>query len=311
MSVERESVHQILQNTGQTLSVQFYSGDDAVDPGTVTVTITDADGTAVVTDGATGGSGTNPRTYTLTPAQTANLTQLTAVWTTDDSGSLADNTQVTTYAEVVGDLLFTLYEARQFDGGALANTSTYTDADLIRYRTLIADAFEQRLGYPAGRRYRRVVLDGNGTDELLVRDADGRSVIHLATIRSIEYRDSGETTWTAYTGTELADVLVEPWGRITRETLGVFTKGRRNIRVGFEHGITSQHRYWLELNRAAKLVLRDVAVKSNIDDRATSFTDEYGARTFVVQAGIRGAMYSIPEVNAILNEARERVPAVG
>ena len=313
MSVERYSVADILVNTGHDLSCQWFSGDTAVDPGTVTVTITDADGTAVVTDGATSGSSTNPRTYTLTPAQNASLTSYTAVWTSagDGDAAVVANDKVTTYAEVVGDLLFGLYEARQFDGAALSNQTNYTDAALIEIRALIADEFANRLGYPAGRRYKRVVLDGNGSDELLVKGPDGEAIIHLASIRSIEYRNSGETTWTAYTSAELADVLVDPWGRITRETLGTFVSGRRNIRVGFEHGITSQHRKWAEINRAAKLVLRDLIVKSNIDDRATSFTDEFGSRTFVVQAGVRGAMFSIPEVNAIFNEVAERIPGIG
>ena len=195
MSIERYSVADILKGTGQTISVQWYSDDGVADPGTVTVTITNSDGTAVATDAATNGSGTNPRTYTITPAQAANLTTFTMVWTSAGDGDVAADTTVTTYAEVVGDLLFTLYEARQFDGGAVGNTTTYPDADLVRYRSMIADAFDQRLGYPLGRRYRRVVLDGSGTNELLVCDEDGRSAIYLASIRSIEYRDSGGTTW--------------------------------------------------------------------------------------------------------------------
>lgn len=313
MSVERYSVADILVNTGHTLSCQWYSGDTVVDPGTVTVTITDADGTAVVTAGATSGATTAPRTYTLTPAQNASLTTYTAVWTSagDGDAAVVANSQVTTYAEVVGDLLFGLYEARQFDGAALSNQTIYTDADLIEFRALIADEFANRLGYPAGRRYKRVVVNGNGDDELLITGPDGESIIYLSSIRSISYRTSGTSTWTAYTATELADVLVEPWGRITRETLGTFAAGRQNIRIGFEHGMTSQHRKWPEINRAAKLVLRDLIVKSNIDDRATSFSDEFGSRTFVVTAGIRGAMFSIPEVNAIFAEVAERIPAVG
>lgn len=301
MSVERHSVADILRATPHTLSVQWYQGDDPVDPGTVTVTITNSDGNAVATDAATGGSGTNPRTYSLTPAQTAQLTTLTAVWTSAGDGSLAANTEVTTYAEVVGDLLFTLAEARTFDGGALSDTAKYSDATLIELRAMIADAFALRCGVPFGRRYTRQVLDGSGTSRLMLPH------IHIGDVRSIETRNRGEQTWTAFTADELADVLVDSWGRIERESLGTFPAGRRNVRVGYEHGI---ERVPLEISRAALLVLRDVAVKSNVDDRATSFTDEFGARTFVVQAGVRGALYSIPEVNAILQEHTDRIPGV-
>lgn len=59
-------------------------GEPADPGGTVTVTVTRSDGSAVLTDAATTGEGDAPRSVELTPTDTADLDLLTAVWSVDD-----------------------------------------------------------------------------------------------------------------------------------------------------------------------------------------------------------------------------------
>lgn len=306
-------MQQILVDTPATLSQSWYVDGTIVDPGVVTVTITKSDGTALYTDASTTGSGAAARTRALTTSDTANVDTLTVVWTSPTYGDLVDTVQI------VGALIFTEVEARSFAAKAdessnapLNDATEYPDAKILDVRTEIAQEFRTILGYPVGLHYERSVLDGTGTDELLVRDEHGDSVIHLSSIRSVEYRDSGETTWTAYTAAQLADILVDSWGRITRESLGTFTKGRRNIRVGFEYGISPSHRHWYRIKRAALILALDKLVPSNVGDRAITVTNEFGVTERRSLPGARrDVWYGIPDVDAALAIASERVPGIG
>jgi hypothetical protein len=71
----KTSVQRIVRGRSATLTHTFYSDAAATDPSpdVTTVTITRADGTAVVTAAATTEAGTGVVTYTVTPAQTALL----------------------------------------------------------------------------------------------------------------------------------------------------------------------------------------------------------------------------------------------
>ena len=81
----------------------------ATDPGTVTVTVTRDDGTALVTDAATSGTGSAPRTYTLAATHTQLVDLLTVSWQ-------VSNVEIAeTRCEIVGGYLAPLTEimARQ------------------------------------------------------------------------------------------------------------------------------------------------------------------------------------------------------
>lgn len=289
---------QILQSTPATMSATWYLDGDVTDPGVVEVTVTKIDGTALYTDAATDGTGAAARTLLLSTTDTADLDRLTAVWTSATLG------EITTEAEIVGDLLFTEAEARGFDKVQLANASTYPDALLAEARTRIGDALESIIGTAPFPRYKRVVLSGDGTDSLRI------PAVLLRAARTIEERLSGESDWTVYTAAELADVLPEEYGYLYRETLGVFTKGRRNIRVGYEYGF---ERVPSNLRQAALLILMESVRQSDIDPRAMSYSDGLGTLRFVTPGLTRGAYFSNPEINAILQlpEYQLRAPALG
>lgn len=289
-------VEWLRRSNSATLLAQFTSGGVAADPGAVTVTITrESDGSAVVTGGATSGTDDEPRGYDLTGADTADLDILTAVWS-----GMVDAAVVTITAtyEVVGDWLFSVDEARAAHPDL--TSGTYPDATIHAHRQRITAWFEEICGVSFVRRYRRVVANGDGTCALLLPSP----AMKVAALRTVEERARGGTTWDSFDATELADVLVEPYGLLERETLGVWTLGRRNWRIAYEHG-------WEQvpepIKRAAIRLLISQVFPSNLSDRALSETNTLGTfRLAAPDARTWGRWTGLPEVDAILAEYHER-----
>ena len=289
----------VLAANPATVSATFYNtAGTVVDPGTVTVNVTRLDGTAVVTGAATtSGTGAAARTYTLTSSHTATLDTLTVTFV---SSSLSQS--VSESVETVGAHLFTEAEARAFDGGAMTEAKV-TDAALEEARARITDQFESICGVSFVPRYRIDTFNGLGGAYLMLPRHK------VTSIRSVEYRTSGAATWTAYDSDDLADLYVEPWGELLRESRGTFLSGRRNIRIGYEHGFT-QPPY--DIKRAALLAARYELVASNINDRAISITTEQGSEQLWTP-GISGrgtAIHPLPEVDRVLKLHMYRTPVV-
>lgn len=289
---------QILRGTSATLSATWEVDGAVVDPGEVTVTITRADGTAIVTDAATEGTGAAARTYQLTASDTALLDRLTATWGSPALGTM------TTEVEVVGDLLFTVAQARAFGDKALAKTGAYPAADIEAARARITDTLQSICGVAFVPRYTREVLNGPGLDTLFL------STTRLLAVRSVETRSG--STWTPWDAGTVAALPFEAWGQIVSEG-SLFDAGRRNIRVGYEHGY---ERCPEEIRRAALILARNQLVESNFSDRATGYSSAEG--TFSIgQAGTQQNQFSAfrytgyPEVDAILNRYVEKVPVIG
>lgn len=300
MTLDRLGSADILEGTAGALEVVLSVDGVPTDPDPSpppTVTVLDGAGAVLVatTPAAIVGSGSGKLRLTLTPAQTAQVNDLTAMWTFTVGGAAQ---AATTYHRIVGDVLFTLGEARAYDGGALANSATYSDAAILAARDRIADAFAQICGVAFGARYARELLDGDGSESLRVGSH------RVLAVRSIRIRS--RATLTALTAEEVDDVIVYPRGLLYRETLGTFPAGRRNVEVAYEHGIQPVP---AEIRLAALRLLRDQLVKSPLDDRATSQAGEFG--TFALAtAGRNGSYFGLPLVDEVLNRYRERVPVV-
>lgn len=294
MSVDRVGGDRILIHAPATLSVTFEQDGAATDPGDVTVGVVDARGTVIVPAGTATTNGTKGvRSYALA-AQTA-LNWLIVSWVSATLGT------VTTDVEVVGAHLFSLAEARAFDGGTLANPNTYPTAALEAVRARITDAFEDICGVSFIPRYKLVMLDGSGLSWLTLPD------LYVSEIRSVETR-SGQT-WTPYGSSDLADVLADDIGRATRESAGIFSAGRRNVRIGYVYGYP---RPPLEIKRAAlRLTASFMGVtRTDWDPRATSMSTDVGIISLATP-GRRGSWFGFPEVDAILDRYNQRVPMVG
>lgn len=275
---------QVLAGATATLSWQYLdSAGEPIDPGTVTVAVTRADGTAIGGLPAVLAVGTE-RTVALTAAQTASLDMLTATWT-----RTADATTYVTRAEVVGGYYATVAQIRASDP-VLGDSAKYLTADLQEQRAEIEQAVEEITEVSFVPRYRRDKLDGTGTHALMLPTAMPRRIVAVSELDS----DGIATAWTP---TEVAAIRLGP----TREIVSpqrTFPCGSLNIVVAWEHGYD---RPPVELRDKALLLLRYRAVrpKTAIPDRATSFQLEGGTVYRLDSAGRKRT--GIPDVDAVLD----------
>lgn len=272
----------VLLNAPATLSVSFDDGGEAlVDPGTVTVTITQADGTAVVTAAATSGTGANPRTYTL--AARTTLDRLTATWTASAGARVA-----VTHHDVVGGYIAALSTIRTLKN--LSDTSKFTAAELAEARSWFEDLAEEFCDLSFVPRFRVETFSGNGT---------GRAL-------RLKRRNIRRLSWVKIDGTAVTISGWEftPGGAVAADTaLGY---GTGNIMVGYDHGLDGPP---ADVTRAALIAIRwrlltDEA--QQIPDRALSIANEYGNIQIAQPGGKRAT--GIPEVDSVL--AHYQLPGV-
>ena len=297
MAVEHEiRQHQILRDRAETLSVTFYDDGIVTDPGTVTIGIEDEAGDTIVASSiATSGSGSDARTYDL--AGQSDLNVLIVTWTSATYGDFTDR------VEAVGDHLFTIREARSFDGNALISPSDYSSEDIEKARARITDDFEHAMGVSHIPRYKRVDgLFGNDTTRLFLPD------IHVNLIRTVEYRGGDETDWTAFDSDEMDDLSITDSGVLKRRTDGDWEEGTE-YRVTYEYGYDAPP---LPVKRAALRLLTSYlgATHSSWDPRATSMSTEAGVISLATP-GRAGSIFGLPEVDAIIHRYSERVVRVG
>lgn len=275
----------ILKNTSTTLEITFSAGDA---DGAVTVTITRADGTALVTGAATTNEVAAGR-YTYVLAPQTELDSLTVVW----SGTWGSPQSITTFAEIVGGQLFSLAELRAFGDKQLASTTTYPDADLRAARARITDLFEDVCQVSFIPRYRRDVLDGkwNGTALWLTRKRVARLI--SVTIDGV-----------ALSAPDLALVKVYPTGRMERQA-GWLTAAPywQDVVVAYEHG-------WLsppaDISRAAMTLARIELASTDVTDRALSIQNEFGNIRLATPG--RNFPTGVPSVDATLARYDETDP---
>jgi len=275
------------------------SADFADDPGAVTVTVARDDGTLVVDAAPAVGSGT-VRTYDLTPTDTALPDLLTASWAGTVGGVAA--LLVTRY-EIVGDFLFGLAEARAFDGGKLGSVAAYPDEALADARDRIATWFAAICGVDFFPRYRRLVLDGDGTSELLVPD------LRVTTLRAARLRQPGGATWAAFGPEDVAATQVVPFGLLVRESGGIWTRGRRTVEVAYEHGhadVPPAIRY------AGLKVLTNQVIPSNLSDRSIQQSTQFGLIQLATpNPNVYGRWFGIPVADSALASYASGAPGVG
>jgi hypothetical protein len=272
----------VVAGTAASLSWQLIDGTgEPANPGTVTVTVTRADGTVIVTGGATGGATTAARTYALTAAQTATLDRLTAQWI------VSSVVLATTEIDVVSAPWFSNAELRAAEI-SVASTSDFTAATITTAR-LQAEAFLERA---CNRRfvpgYDYITIPGNPSSKLILPGVD------IRTIRSAAlYDDPSSTATETLSATEIAAIPDSPSGVIERYS---GTWDARWVKIGFEHGMIAPP---LDMKRAAMLLCRHVLHKptTHIPDNATSMQSDMGWSAILVTAGVRGAHTSLPTVN--------------
>lgn len=297
-TIERLGSPRILKGTAGTLEIVVYSDGVPTDPTSPSVSVVDDTGASVTVGSATAaGDGSGRVTATIAPAQTATVNNLTATWTLTVGG--AAQTFVT-YHKIVGDVLFALVELRGFDDAALRDVGKYPDTDLYQMRELVTEAFEEILPFSLGTQFRREVVNGNNLSPLFV------SRRRVTAVRAAASRVT--TTWTAFTGDQLTDLLIDERGRITRDT-DVWPLGVRNVRLDYEHGAQPIPQ---EIRRAGIAVARKHLIPSQLPTNAISQVDGLGTFRLSVP-GQRGSWFGLPDVDRVLRTYVDgySVPGIG
>jgi hypothetical protein len=264
--------------------------------GTVTVAVVDANGTAVTSGNASAGSTPGGYTFTL-PAQSA-LCGLTVSWTATLAGTTVVEADP---VEVVGGYFYSLAEGRGADE-SLASTTKYPTVTMRGARTQVEVECEEICDRAFVPRYRRLVLDGNGSDELILADSS------IRTIRAVRVRPRAGEPFVDLDADQLAALVVTDDRVLRREDGAAWTQGRGNVVVEYEHGWDAPPE---DLVLAAKVRLRDMLTvqRSNVPDRAKSYTTNNGTtyRVTLPEAYRTG----IPFVDGIYSRYSLRVDTGG
>jgi hypothetical protein len=278
------AAQRVLVGVAATIDVTIVdqNGEPADAAGVLTVDITKADGTVVVTGGAT----TNPSgvgNYQYALAAQSQLNLLTFVW---KDGGVA---RVTTYVDICGGVYFSVAAARAFDTSI--TTTLANDAKVQAVRREVEDECERITRRAWVPRYRRKTFVGDGTGLLRTGLRD------IRTIRSATIYELDGTTNTALTATQLAALRVAEWGGITRLDGDVWDAGQ-SIVIEVEYG---RERPPSDLQHATLTRLRSrlYMEKTGIPDRATSFVLAEGGAFNLSTPGRGGAMTGIPDVDAV------------
>ncbi len=296
----------IAKNRSGTLAHVFEVDETATDPtGTPTYSVVDANGDTVASGNATAAGGNSGRISVVLPAQ-AELMRGIVTWTAVIAGSSVTEQDEW---EIVGGFYFSLKQGRDSDS-SLADTDDYPTADLIAKRTEVEMECEACCDRAFVPRYDRVVLDGTGTSQLILKHSDPtRSVADVRTIRRIAVAPDMDEAFVDFTAGELAQVSVSADGVLTRTSGDWFTAGWSNVIVELEYGLNApfadlvtasltRFRTRLNLNR------------NGIPDRASSYTPDAGGGVY--RLDMPGPFKTgIPDVDAVYGRYSRRSTGTG
>ncbi len=286
----------VLEDAGDTtITKTFYDDGVQADPGSVTVDVARADGTALVTGAAAGksGSGTSATfSYTLQASWLTQVDILTVTWTRADTGGKLKDT-----VEIVGDLLFTITELRAFHDDDLADTTVWSNDDIAAARLRIVDSFEQICGVSFVPRYRRRQHAGDGTSKLIVERPKITTVLSAV--------DS--------TVDVTADATPDPLLPVIYHTDGTWTAPTPSdplpITVAYRHGWETAPE---EIRRAALILARRQLIKdvtgAGVPDQASSWNDGTGQFVAFAANDRTGRWFGIPPVDVALRRYTLRAP---
>lgn len=304
--------YRVLRTAQATITRTFFLDELPTDAdGSVAVTAARLDGTDVPALGAAATGPDANHAYTYTFAGLDVLDEVTLTWAATVGGDAITLDQ--DHVQVVGGFYFSLSEGRGADS-ALASTTTYPTADLIRIRTETEDECERITGQAFVPRFAREVLSGEARSELRLEWPWVRA------LRRISIRPSISAAYVDMTADQLAMVAPGDDG-VLRMDQGFFwpttawsawgwqwPMGRRNIIIEYEHGLDYPPP---DIVRGAKLRFKSIALqpKSRVPDRAERLmTTELGVVTLATPSK---DSTGIPEVDAAYQRAPRPVPSFG
>lgn len=295
----------ILRSQAATLSHTFEVDELPTDPtGTPTYAVVDANGDSVASGNATVVGSASGRVTAALAAQ-SQLKRGTIAWTATVNGSATTEYD---HFEIVAGFYFSLKQGRDSDE-SLSSSERYSTEDLRAKRDEVEQECEticDRAFFP---RYDRVLLDGTGSNRLVLRMSDPeRSVADIRTIRRISVAPDADEDFVDFDAGELAGVVPMPDGTLIRTDGNVFTEGFGNVVVEFEYGLD---RPPSDLVTASLTRLRSRLNlnKSGIPDRASSYSmGEFGTYRLDMPDSYKTGL---PEVDAIYSRYSRRVNGSG
>lgn len=269
-------VDRILRNTPATLTVTFYNDETATDAdGAVNVTVTDASGATVASGTATHGA-VGSGQYSFNLAAQSALAELDVTWSGTFSAAAGS---ITTKAEIVGGLYFTLSELRASDA-SLADAAKYSTAQLRDARMAVEVEFERFCGRAFVPRYGRETIIGDGTDTFWLEHPDIIDITKIdGVVPTIDFRVEGKHVQTA--------------------DHSVYANDTPYV-VEYEYGLSEVP---FDIKRAALRRARGLltGARGRIDERATVMQiPDFGTFTLATP-GQRGAMTGIPDIDVVLD----------
>ena len=258
------------QSVPVTLAMSWHDGDAVVDPGTVTVTITDATGTIIASEAATAGSGADARTYALNGSDLATLTIITVVWSSSEQGDRTEQ------YEVIGNVYASLGELRGLD--SLDDVVKFPAAKLAGAHDWWADLVERWCGVSYVPRYGRYERYRQSFLEVYIKP-EPREV----QAASIEGTTLNTSSWRLHSS-----------GLLGNHGLGV-----GQLTIHYTHGFEGPDE---ELRDAGLTAMRSKLLSNQTGrpSRQTLITNELGT-VRLAQPGEKAAT-GIPEVDRVLND---------
>lgn len=277
----------VLQNTSATISATFTVDRTATDPtpDSADVEVLREDGTTLIDTTAATNQAGGRFDYTLTASHTALLDVLTARWTATIGGQAQT---LETHAEIVGGFVCSLAQIDAELGKATDDAvATYGLETVRAARDAATEALET--GQVFTPRYRRLTLDGDGSSDVLLP-------FRPLSVTSATVDD------TALTAGELAALKLYDSGLLYNPA--GWAPGRSNVELKITYG----HRYPpADVSRAVAVLAAHLLKDGPFDDRGYGVTED-GGGVRLLTAGVQGAMFSIPECEAVAR--RYRVPVV-
>lgn len=277
------------------LSRTFYLDESATAAtGSVSVSVTRLDGTVIDAANATGPA-SNVYTYTFPGRDVVD--ELIVTWSATVSGDaiVLDQDRI----QVVGGFFFSLTEGRAVDP-KLADTATFTTDKLIEARVAVEDEAEDICEQAFVPRFRRVTLNGRGTNTLILPDPLIRA------IRSVTITPIGGSP-VALSGADLLKLGWYETGVLLRvggwNPSGWWDVGQQNIVVEYEYGADAPPP---DVVRASKIRFKSMLLqpRSPIADRADQAQGTGQASPSQWRTGL-------PEVDAVYARHPRPTPGFG
>jgi len=285
----------VLRTAKSVLSQTFYLDGVATDAtGSVVVTITRLDGTAVEGGNATGPDANHKYTYQFQGRDVVDW--LVVTWAATVSG---DAIVLTDSIEIVGGFFFSTTEGRAVDP-ALSSLTKFPESDMVDYRAQTESECERICGQAFVPRFLRFTTNGTGQTALMSP---------VALIRSIRSVKVGSATFapadTASVGYSDAGMIYLSQGWVPGVPSGV-----KNITIELEYGWDAPP---IDIVRAAKIRFKSIALQSRspLPDRAERVVqiDERGGS--VVYGSPTTEKVGIPEVDATYSRYPSPRPGFG